>query len=236
MAPKAILGHPDKLFNGTFSYDYFIRINQTDGLIYQSRIRTDNLTYFTDVRVLDLHLYGFGNFCTISSQIVQDVLDFKNQVDRPLPEAIERIKTKPLLLQRYFPKYAAKIANSSVKVSPFDTVLTHRLNVTNCNTGSLIPLKSCRKYPESQPYIISEHGRIQALAYRYAGNFDELPFFIAGNLFWKGVEKDFRTNNYCSPHDTTPWIDFNHTFHVRVSECLTIVRLFDVLKLIFVVN
>ena len=51
--PKPYLGNPAGLFDNNVlqSYDYYIRLDQTNGQIYQARMRQDNITYFNDIPV-----------------------------------------------------------------------------------------------------------------------------------------------------------------------------------------
>ena len=200
---KNILGRPELLFGDPFGYDYFIRFDQATDQVYQARIRTDKTTYYTDRPVLNAHLFGFQDWCTISPQIVEDVLYMIKSPKTPVPPpiAIQRIQNIPSLWP-YFPKFFP-----INKARPFDVSLP---NVGNCNAPILLPIfnitvpGSCSKYPETQPYIVSEQGRNQILRYRYDKNIDFMPLFIAGNLYWKQWEKYFRSQNYCSPYDTTP--------------------------------
>ena len=228
---KHILGRPEFLYGHLFGYDYFIRFDQATDQVYQARIRTDKTTYFT-TPVLNSHLIGFQPYCTISPQIVKDVLYMIKTPNKPVPPpiAIQRIRNIPSLWP-YFPKFFP--INTA---RPFDVSLP---DVGNCNAPILVPIVnttvpgSCSKYPESQPYIVSEQGRNQALRYRYDKNIDFMPFFIAGNMYLKQWEKYFRSNNYCSPYDTTPINWFKSLF--GCSSFWTIVLLIDVLKYMYII-
>ncbi|CAG2113172.1 unnamed protein product, partial [Medioppia subpectinata] len=157
-AAKVQLGQPQ--FLAPESYNNFIKVDQMTGLVYKGRLQTDRVTYFNDVRVLDMLSIGFGNYCYVTDAIAEDVLNTIDNIKPPVPAAIQRM---PRNIQRtYYPKFYS--GNYSV----FDYYMP---DVGDCNA-------ECRPMPLFQGYADTENGLRQMRRFYYDENINELPFYL----------------------------------------------------------
>ena len=154
VAMKVQLGQPNFLVPTT--YEQFIKVDQVTGLVSRS-LFTDSVSYYVDTPVLWTFWMTFGEFCSVTDQIVEDVLNTIDRVKLLVPTAIQRL---PRDIQRtYFPRFYS--GNYTV----FDYFLP---DVGDCN-------RECRPIPPFQSYFGTENGIRQMRRYAYNEYFDYLP-------------------------------------------------------------
>ncbi|CAG2119125.1 unnamed protein product, partial [Medioppia subpectinata] len=138
------------------SYNQVPIVDQMTGLLYNARIQTNKITYFNEP-VLHLFWIGFGDYCSVTDAIVEDVLNTIDNVKPPVPAAIQRM---PRDIQRtYYPKFY------SGNYSMFDYYMP---DVGDCNA-------ECRPMPVFQGYADTENGLRQMRRYYYDENFVVSP-------------------------------------------------------------
>ena len=168
------------------SYNLGNKFNQINGNIEKADLRTDRLTGVPSVRVIESFWFGFGDYCSLSDQIVRLLLNRINGVSDPIPTAVKRMPFE--IKQKYFP-YFLNLQNF--------TGLSHILEeVGDCNT-------KCLPIPKPTTSRDNENGRRQYYAFAYDNGVDVGYAYEQAEQVYYQFWYDLNKINYCCPYVTT---------------------------------
>ena len=160
--------------------------NQVTGDLERANLYTDYVTGLPGVTAREWFWLGFGEFCSISDQIVRLLLNRINGVSDPIPTAVKRMPDE--IKQKYYPMF--------LNLQNFSGFSHLFKEVGECDPRCL---------PIVKPTFLeeTENGRRQLEAYAYDAGLDQSTGFQLSEQVYLDMWRDLNRVGYCSPYVTT---------------------------------
>ena len=153
-------------------------------ILFGGNIRTDSLPFFTNTTVLETYQLGFGEFCSITDQLIEDINDVINHKKYNIHK---RFHNLPLQIKGvFFPKFLTN--NYSAFDFSFNNINSY------CNP-------KCHSIPKFDIYSSTPEGRRQLSAFDQ-GLLPPLlgPLAIIPQYYYYLMIDELNKYRYCSPN------------------------------------